>query len=177
MGKIKKLVLSAMFMALGIVLPFLTMQIEGIGSALLPMHLPIMLTGLICGWKYGLAVGFITPLLRSVTVGMPRIYPDAVYMAFELATYGLVIGILYKITKKEVYTSLIGAMLAGRIVWGIIKACLLGVGENGITFALFITDGFVEALPGIALQLILIPMIMTFMNRFKLSKDCSHQDQ
>jgi uncharacterized membrane protein len=84
-----------MFLALGIVLPFLTGQIKEIGDTLLPMHIPVMLCGLICGGKYGFAVGLVLPFLRSATVGMPPIYPNAVWMSAELATYGFMIGFLY----------------------------------------------------------------------------------
>ena len=80
---LRSLALSAMFLALGLVLPFLTGQIPEIGNLLLPMHLPVLLCGLVCGWKYGLAVGFTTPLLRSMLFGMPTFYPSAVSMAFS----------------------------------------------------------------------------------------------
>lgn len=92
---VKNLTLSAMFMAIGVVLPILTGQIQQIGNMLLPMHLPVFLCGLICGWQYGAAVGFVLPLFRSVTFGMPPLFPTATATAFELATYGLVAGLLY----------------------------------------------------------------------------------
>ena len=95
---------------------------------------------------------------------MPPIYPNALWMATELATYGLVIGLIYSLFKnknlKSIYISLISAMLSGRIVWGIAKTILMGIGGKSFTFALFITGGFIDALPGIILQLILIPLIM-----------------
>ena len=89
---IKKITLSAMFLAIGLVLPFLTGQIPEIGSMLLPMHIPVLLCGLICGWQYGGAVGLIVPLLRNLLFGMPPM-PGAVSMAFDLAAYGLIIGL------------------------------------------------------------------------------------
>lgn len=169
-NKIKKLVLSAMFLALGIVLPFLTGQIQSIGNMLLPMHIPVMLAGLICGWQYGLAVGFITPLLRSVMFSMPVMYPGAIAMAFELATYGFVIGFLYKKyywhCVKALYKSMIPAMLAGRIVWGMVMSFLLGWGK--FTFTMFITGALLNAVPGIILQLVLIPLIMVALGKAKV---------
>ena len=81
----KKLTLSAAFLGLGLVLPFLTGQVPQVGSMLLPMHIPVLLCGIICGWEYGLAVGAILPLLRSVIFGMPPMYPTALAMTFELA--------------------------------------------------------------------------------------------
>ena len=161
---IKNLALSAMFLAIGMVLPLFTAQIKEIGDTLLPMHLPVMLCGLICGWKYGFSVGLMLPFLRSLIFGMPPIYPNAVWMALELATYGLIIGLTFMRRKKfsnlYLYACLITAMLSGRIVWGIAKTILLGLKGKPFTFAAFFTGGFADALPGIILQLILIPIII-----------------
>ena len=101
---IKKTVVSAIFLSLGMVLPFLTGQIKEIGDTLLPMHIPVMLCGLMCGGQYGFIVGLVLPFLRAITIGMPPIYPNAVWMAAELATYGLVSGFLYsKVRKKQIW--------------------------------------------------------------------------
>ena len=94
--KAKKVVLSAVFLAIGIVLPFYTGQIKEIGDTLLPMHIPVLFTGFICGWQWGLAVGLILPFLRSVLFSMPPMFPNAIWMATELASYGVVAGMLYK---------------------------------------------------------------------------------
>lgn len=165
----KNLTLSAMFMAVGMVLPFLTGQIQQIGNMLLPMHLPVFLCGLICGWQYGAAVGFILPLLRSVTFGMPPLFPTATAMAFELAAYGLVAGLLYGHSRWQcviaLYRSLIAAMLAGRIVWGIVQIVLLGLSGSAFTWQMFISGALLNSIPGIIVQLILIPAIMVTLNR------------
>lgn len=169
--KLKKLAFSAMFLAIGIILPFFTSQIKEIGDTLLPMHLPVMLCGLVCGPWWGLAVGFITPVLRSMLFGMPPIYPNAVWMAFELATYGGVIGLLYFRKEKSgtgyLYFCLIASMTAGRIVWGIAKTILLGLASKPFTFQMFIAGGITDAIPGIVLQLILIPVIMGIIRKIK----------
>ncbi len=168
---LKNTILSAMLLAIGIVLPFFTSQIKEIGDTLLPMHLPVMLCGFICGPWYGLAVGFLTPAMRSVMFGMPPLYPNAVWMAFEIATYGFVTGFLYR--KKPnpgigyTYVCLISAMIAGRIVWGIMKTLLLGLGGKAFTFGAFIAGGIVDAIPGIVIQLVLIPGIISAINRMK----------
>lgn len=172
--KIKKLVLSALFLGIGMVLPFLTMQIKEIGDSLLPMHLPVMLCGVLCGYGYGAAIGFLLPFLRSFCFGMPPIYPNAVWMSAELLTYGLIIGLLYKKLPKNtfcLYTSLIASQISGRIVWGISKALLFGLNGKTFTLALFISGGFIDALPGIILQLILVPTIITVFKRTKLIFD------
>ncbi len=171
-NSIKNLTLAAMFLALCMVLPFLTGQIPQIGSMLLPMHIPVLLCGLICGWKYGLAVGAIAPIMRSLILGMPPMFPSAITMAFELATYGFVIGWLFAHAKwqciKSLYRCMIVAMLAGRIVWGIASAVILGVSGEGFTFAAFLAGAFTNAIPGIVLQLLLVPAIMLLLNKTHL---------
>ena len=155
---------AAMLFAAGLTLPFITGQIAEIGNMLLPMHLPIMLCGLICGWQYGLAVGFILPLFRSLIFSMPPLYPQAVTMALELAVYGFVTGFLYLLFKRKnlfsVYVSLITAMLLGRIVKGIANAVCYGLIAKTYTFSMFIAGAFFEAIPGIILQLTLIPTVL-----------------
>lgn len=163
-NKLWRLVLSAMFMAMGYVLPFLTGQIPQIGNMLLPMHIPVLFCGLLCGWQYGLTVGALTPLLRSLTLGKPFLYPTAIAMAFELAAYGFLIGFLYGKAKKKtlfsLYFSLISAMLFGRAVWGSVQWLLLGLKGTSFPFGVFLTEAFAVALPGIVLQLVLIPSVM-----------------
>lgn len=172
---ILKLCLSALFMATGLILPFLTGQIPEIGNMLLPMHLPVLLCGLVCGPWYGLAVGVTTPLLRSLIFHMPPIYPKAIAMAFELGTYALIIGLVFHVIIKKqniisIYISLVCAMLAGRAIWGVVTAILMGVGGKSFTFAFFIAEAFVNAIPGIILQLVLIPAIMVILHRTRLIK-------
>lgn len=175
MNGVKKTVLSALFLALGMVLPLLTAQIKEIGDTLLPMHIPVMLCGLLCGPLCGLGVGLLLPFMRSLVFSMPPMYPNAVWMSLELATYGLVIGLLYIRSRKNstlyLYFCLIVAMLSGRVVWGIAKSILLGVGGKPFTFTAFITGGFVDAVPGIVLQLVLIPLIMNVILKVKQGYD------
>lgn len=171
----KTMVLSAMFLSVGIVLPLLTMQIKEIGDTLLPMHIPVMLCGLICGPQYGLMVGLILPFVRGLLFSMPPLYPNAVWMSLELATYGFTIGLMYWHSKKHTmaytYFCLLTSMVSGRIVWGIAKWILLGLKGKPFTMQAFITGGFIDAIPGIILQLILIPAIMGAVNRIKQSKN------
>lgn len=176
---VRKITLSAMFIALGMVLPFITGQIPRWGNMLLPMHLPVLLCGLICGMKYGAAVGFILPLLRSVIFGMPPLYPVAIAMAFELATYGLVIGFLYGRLKSgslgSLYLSLVTAMLLGRVVWGVAQISLLGMGGKAFTWPMFMAGAFVNATAGILLQLVAIPAIMVALERSGLTRQLEKQ--
>ena len=165
---VKNLTLSAMFLAIGLVLPFLTGQIPEIGSLLLPMHIPVFLCGLICGWQYGAVVGFILPLLRNLLFGMPMIL-TAADMSFELLTYGLVVGLLYSRSRWQcvvaLYRCLILAMVAGRVVWGLVEIPLLGIFADGFTVQAFLAGALLNAIPGILLQLILIPALMVALNR------------
>ena len=130
---------------------------------LCPMHLPVMLCGLLLGPYYGALVGFITPLLRSVMFGMPPMYPAATAMAFELCTYGLVIGAVYRMFKKKntvaVYVALLTAMVVGRVVWGVARYVLMAIKGGSFTMAAFISGAITTAIPGI-MQLVLIPFIM-----------------
>ena len=167
---VKNVVLSAMFLALGLVLPFLTGQIPQVGSMLLPMHIPALLCGFICGWPCGLIVGLVMPLLRSVLFGMPPMLV-AIPMAFELATYGAVSGALYNALKKtpvNTYISLIAAMIVGRVVWGVVRCAMMFSGSMGFGWAMFISGAFTTAIPGIIVQLVLIPIIIMALKKAKL---------
>ncbi len=170
----KNLTLSAMFVAIGLVLPMITGNIPQIGSMLLPMHIPVFLCGLICGWQYGLAVGAILPLMRSFLFGMPPLYPVAIAMTFELATYGFVAGFLYNRSKWQcviaLYRSMLIAMLAGRIVWGAAEVVLLGVSGSTFTWQAFMAGAILNAIPGIIIQLTLIPALMVALNKTGLVK-------
>lgn len=167
--QIQKMVLSALLLAIGLVLPFLTGQIPEIGSALLPMHIPVLICGFICGWQWGLIVGLIMPLLRFLLFGFPPIYPNGIAMTFELATYGAVSGLLYSFFKKKtigIYISLITAMLVGRVVWGMVRVVLLGFSDTEVfTWAIFVADAFINAIPGIVLQIVLIPLLIMSINK------------
>ena len=116
------LIYSALFLALAYVLPFLTGQIQQIGNMLCPMHIPVLLCGFICGWQWGLTVGAAAPLLRSLTLVMPPPFPTAVCMAFELAAYGAIAGLMKRLLPKKplfTYVSLLISMAVGRLVWGL----------------------------------------------------------
>lgn len=169
--KTYKVVWTGVFIALGIVLPFLTGQIQGIGNKLLPMHLPILVCGFVCGAPYGLAAGIIVPLLRSMLLGMPPLFPTAVSMALELSIYGLTTGILYRLLPKKnimVYAALIGAMLFGRLAAGAVNVILYGVQGSGYSVQMFMAGMFINAIPGIVLQLVLIPVVIIVLRNAEL---------
>ncbi|MBR2664044.1 MAG: ECF transporter S component [Clostridia bacterium] len=170
--QVRKMTYAALYLAIAMVLPFVTGQIPEIGAMLSPMHIPVLLCGFMCGWPWGLAVGFIAPLLRSVVFGMPVMFPGAVAMAFELATYGCISGLLYHLLPKKAwctYAVLVISMIAGRIVWGIARLILAGLSGGSFTWALFIAGAVTNAIPGIILHLALIPVLVIAMNRAGLS--------
>ncbi|MBP3201074.1 MAG: ECF transporter S component [Lachnospiraceae bacterium] len=172
--KTKKITLSALFIALGLVLPLLTGQLKQLGNAFLPMHLPVLLCGLVVGPVHGLIVGLILPILRHFTFGMPPLYPTGISMAFELATYGFVVGYVYKVSRWKciiaLYESLIIAMVAGRIIWGIVQMILLGINGQAFTYEMFMAGAFLNAIPGIVFQLIFIPSLMLALHKTGMVK-------
>lgn len=162
--------LSAMFMALGLALPFLTAQVPQIASMLLPMHIPVLLCGYACGWQYGLVVGAVTPLLRSFLFAVPVMFPGAVAMAFELAVYGMMTGIFYRLLPRKIwsiYATLLIAMVSGRIVWGFVRMTIAGITGNAFTWKLFLAGALTQAIPGILLQLVLIPILVMTMRKVR----------
>lgn len=167
------MILAALFLALAYVMPFLTGQIPEIGSMLCPLHIPILICGFICGWPWGLVVGFIAPLLRSLTLGMPPFFPTAVCMAFELAAYGAIAGLMHKILPRKkpyVYVSLLTAMIVGRLVWGAAMFIFMGLNGANFTFSAFIAGAFTNAIPGIVVQIVLIPLIVMVLDNLKVLK-------
>ena len=168
-NEIKKMNLSAMFLALAFVIPFVTGQIPQIGSMLCPMHIPVLLCGFICGAPWGLAVGFIAPILRSLTLGMPPLFPTAFCMAFELAAYGFIAGCLHnKLPKKNlnIYTSLLSAMIIGRLVWGIAMFSCMGFDTAKFGLSAFLAGAVLNAIPGIILQIVLVPVFVVTLEKF-----------
>lgn len=168
---IRKMTFSALYLALALVLPFVTGQIPEIGSMLCPMHIPALLCGFVCGWSWGLAVGFIAPLLRSVLFGMPTLYPTAVAMAAELAVYGMAAGILYRFLPRKpwsVYATLILSMVLGRLAWGSVQFLLAGLQNTVFSPAMFLAGAVTNAIPGIILQIILIPVLVLAQERLGL---------
>lgn len=168
---VRQLVLAALFLALALLLPFLTGQIPQIGSMISPMHIPVLLCGFVCGAPMGALVGVVAPLLRSLLFGMPPMFPVAVSMAFELCAYGLLAGVLYKLLPKtnlNVFIALALSMLGGRIVWGVVRWLLTFASGDSFTFQMFLAGAFINAVPAIVIHIIIIPMIVLLLRRAKL---------
>ena len=168
---LRHLTCAAMCLALCLYLPFLTGQIPQIGRALSPMHIPVLLAGFLCGPWWAMVVGLVAPMLRHSLFLMPPLV-TAIAMSFELAAYGLFSGLLYQLLPKKrsnIYVSLILAMLGGRIVLGIANTVIFGLSGTAYGFTTFLTSAFVTALPGIVIQLVLIPVILFALKKAKLA--------
>ncbi len=166
----KRLVMAALCLALCMVLPFLTGNIPEIGSMLCPMHFPVLLCGFLCGWPWGLAVGAVAPVLRSVWLGMPPM-DTAIAMAFEMAAYGAVSGVLYRLLPKKpayLYVSLVSAMIAGRLVWGAVRFAFAGLSATAFPLSAFVSGAVLTAWPGIIAQLVLVPVIVLALKKARL---------
>lgn len=170
--KNRKLTYAALYLAIALVLPFITGQIPEIGAMLSPMHIPVLLCGFVCGWQWGMVVGLIAPLLRSALFGMPTLYPTAIAMTFELAAYGALSGILYRLLPRKtwsIYVSLILAMIGGRLVWGAARYALAGLSGSEFPLSAFFAGAVLNAIPGIILHIVLIPVLVIVLEKARLT--------
>ena len=170
--RVRKLTFSALYLAIALVLPFVTGQIPEIGAMLSPMHIPVLLCGFVCGWPWGLAVGLIAPCLRSVLFGMPALYPTAIAMTVELGVYGLLSGLLYRALPRRtrsVYAALLPAMVGGRLAWGGARYVLAGLSGSEFPLSAFLAGAVLNAIPGIILQIVLIPLLVMILEKAKLT--------
>ncbi|MDR1668540.1 MAG: ECF transporter S component [Oscillospiraceae bacterium] len=170
MFSVKKLVYTAILIALGVVLPLTLHAVPNSGQIFLPMHIPVLLSGLICGFPYSLACGVLTPLVSHLVTGMPG-PAYLVPMICELAVYGLTASLLFRLIRTKnvyirIYIALVGSMVAGRVIYGIMKALIFSAGEYSMQ--LWVTSMFVTALPGIAIQLVLIPAAVILLRRARV---------
>ena len=159
---IRRLVYSALFLAIGQVLPLVTAHIPVIAKMISPMHIPAFLCGFVCGPLWGAAVGIVCPLLRMLIFGMPQ-YPMAMYMAFELCAYAVCAGILYRVFPKKLpylYISLVISMIVGRIVYCAVLAAFSGSVAGIPAFFALLGTQFVNTWAGILIHLVLIPPIV-----------------
>ena len=173
MTHLRKIVITAMLIAVGVVLPLAFHSIPRAGSILLPMHIPVLLAGLICGPFFGLVSGLITPLLSSITTGMPPAGFVVYSMMIELSIYGLVAGIAMRLihtgrSSFDLYISLGAALIVGRVVAGIAQALVFFSGEGGYTIMLWVTSYFVTSLPGLVIQILFVPSMVMALERERI---------
>ena len=172
-SNIKRMTLSALCVALCVVLPIAFHVIPNAGAVLLPMHIPVLLCGFLCGGSWGAAVGFTAPLLRHLIFSMPPM-PGCISMAFELAAYGLIVGLLYKRlgkSMKSLYISLLSAMVLGRLVWGAAQMLIMGLNGGSFPLSAFVAGAVTSAIPGIVLQLVLVPLLVRALEKARVKAE------
>lgn len=162
MNKTKRLTIASMFLAIGVILPQAFHAIPNVGNIFLPMHIPVLLCGFICGPIYGFLVGLLAVIISHLVFSMPPAIMLG-QMLVELSLYGLMTGVFTKtitIQNKLVknYLTLILSMLIARVVYGILNSLLFKVGSYSLS--IWISNAFVTALPGIIIQLLIIPMLV-----------------
>ena len=171
LSSVKQVTITALCIAMCYVLP-VAFHATGLGSSFSPMHIPVLLCGIVCGSGWGILCGIAGPVLSSVLSGMPGM-TQLIYFIPELMVYGFVTGLMMKLvhTQKlaaDLYASLIAAMLVGRVVGGFAKALFyLGSGQ-AFTLSAIAAGYFVTCLPGIICHLIVIPVLVTTLMKAKL---------
>jgi predicted membrane protein len=158
--KTRKIVISGLLIAIGVFLPVIFHSMSMGGQIFLPMHIPVLIGGILLGPLYGSLVGVITPILSSFFTGMPPVFPMLPIMVFELGTYGLTAGYISKLYPKKVFVPLLAAMFDGRISAGLVVFVLSRFFGVSIKPLFFLKGAIVTGLPGIIIQLIIIPPIV-----------------
>lgn len=174
---IYKMIATALLLAIGLTLPLLLGQLEILGQAISPLHIPVLLCGLTCGWGWGTALGVVLPLLRSLIFAMPPM-PIAIPMAVELSAYGALTGLFYPFFRKLMKTknhlpamlsSMLIAMILGRFAGGAVKAFVMGLQGKGYSFNAFIAAYFTGTAIGAVIHLIIVPAIAVALEKAGLS--------
>lgn len=163
MRKTRNMLIAALMLAMCQLMPLLFGQFPPLLKRISPMHIPVFLCGFICPGPWAAIVGFIAPVLRSVTFGVPELMPTAVAMSFELATYGAVTRLMVKLLPKGgvwKFVTMAVAMLAGRLVWGVACYLLYGISGGAFTMTAFLAGAFINAVPAILCHFILIPILV-----------------
>lgn len=172
---LNRLVVTAVLLALGMVLPFLTGQIPTVGQLISPLHIPVFICALTCGWGWAGALGVVLPLLRSVVFGMPPLVAVGIPMAAEMAVYGVVTGLMYRLVRGKMpkvagmLVAMMIAMVAGRLVGGGVKALVMGLQGAGYSWAAFVAAYFTGTVVGAVIHLILCPIVALALEKAKVS--------
>lgn len=171
-AKTSYLIMALICLAISVVLPMLTDQIPRFGQGLRPMHIPVLIAGFACGPVIGFVVGLAAPMLNLLIHGAPALMQAGFAMSLELATYGLIAGLLYsQLTRKtgSIYVSLITAMIVGRIVWGASMIVLSGRAQTQFTYQMFMKYAFIDAVPAILFHIVLIPAVVIALEKANLT--------
>ena len=171
-AKTSYLIMALICLAISVVLPMLTDQVPRFGQGLRPMHIPVLIAGFSCGPVIGFVVGLAAPMLSLLIHGVPAFMPMGFAMGLELATYGLIAGLLYSQLPRKtesIYVSLITAMIVGRIVWGASMIVLSGRAQTQFTYQMFMKYAFIDAMPAILFHIVLIPAVVIALEKANLT--------
>lgn len=171
-AKTSYLIMALICLAISVVLPMLTDQVPRFGQGLRPMHIPVLIAGFACGPVIGFVVGLAAPMLSLLIHGVPAFMPMGFAMGLELATYGLIAGLLYSQLPRKtesIYVSLITAMIVGRIVWGASMIVLSGRAQTQFTYQMFMKYAFIDAVPAILFHIVLIPAVVIALEKANLT--------
>lgn len=166
---------AAFFVALAVLVPTIFYTVSGLDRIFLPMHIPVILCGFVCGAHFGFLCGVLAPILSALLIGLPVLVPNGLIMAVELAIYGFVSGFLYR-RGHSVWLALVAAMFLGRVVSGLLMACVLGFAGQAYGLGAFVSAAFVTGLPGMVIQLLLIPVLVTAIEKLICHILCSGGD-
>lgn len=164
--KTTNLVMAGLFLAIGVIIPSIFHTTGVDGRIFLPMHLSVLLGGILLPPIYAFLLGVLTPILNSLLTGMPVLFPSALIMTFELATYAFIVSYLYRRSRVPIILSLIISMIIGRIVAGVVVYVLSTFFAQNMDPILFIEGSIITGLPGIAIQIVLIPILMHAINKY-----------
>ena len=163
---VRSYIFTGVFVLLSVAVPLIFHQFHMAGATYLPMHIFVLITGLLFGWRAGLLVGLLTPLASYAVAGMPAL-PVLPQIIIELSAYGLVAGILREKFNLRLTWSLLGAMVAGRLVLflGVLVIYLIAgkvyspLGLEANPF-LVVWSVIKQGWPGIGIQLASIPAVI-----------------
>ncbi len=161
--KTRDIILGSLFLALAIIMPYIFHATGISGQIFLPMHIPIIIGGFFLSPMTALMVGALSPLINSLVLGMPVFYPIGLIMTFELMVYGLSIALLRK--KLDTYYSLLISMILGRITAGLVVFALQNLLNLKLNYMVYVKGAVITGLPGILIQLLLIPIIVKALKR------------
>lgn len=175
-----KLTFAAMFLAISVLIPSLFHMFSISGNIFLPMHIPVLVCGFWLGWQYGFAVGLAAPIINSIVSGMPPM-AKVPFMMMELAVYGLAAGIFYitlKFNNKRkngfcwgIFPALILSLIAGRAIYALALTVGTYLLHINCGTAVAVIDATITGIPGILIQLVMVPMLVTLLERMPVTRE------
>ena len=165
--KTRELVLAALILALGIIIPAIFHYTGINGRVFLPMHLPVLVGGLVLSPGYALMLGIFTPLINSVLTGMPPIFPVAITMAIELGIYGLMASVLRRHFNLPTLVSLIITIFIGRVLAGLANYVFAIIFNLDVVSPLtWVAGTIATGIPGIIAQIVIVPFVVSAIDRY-----------